>query len=727
MVTSASATLPTLVHAQTPKTGKDADEATVINSEQMTGRPDREVDLDRDVELSRGTTVVKADKAIYKIIKDEVDATGDVWMKRLTSRYTGDHAVLNIDSGVGYVTNPTYVLGPNAGRGKAQRADFLSDDEAVLTQSTYSTCEAANPDWYLKAQTLDLDQGRDVGTITNGIVYFKDVPIFGSPWLDFPLSNARKSGVLSPTFGTTSTGGMELAVPYYFNIAPNRDLTVTPKYIARRGLQMGATGRYLGDTYSGVTSGEWIEDKLTQTERYWFSSTHKQTLGNGFGFSWNVAKASDNNYPTDFASTVNATTQRLLERNFTTTYSSTYWSASLLASKYQLLQDVNAPIQKPYDRMPQLTVTGTRPDVDGFDLGLTGEFTRFSNTNSITGQTMVGGDRAAITQQVSYPIIGTAYYVTPKISLDATTYHLNNQQVGLPTDLTRVLPSASIDSGLTFERDATFFGRSMTQTFEPRVYYLRTPYVDQSQYPVFDTALADFNFAQIFSDNRFVGRDRISDANQITVGATSRFIEANGTERLRVAVAQRYYFTQPRVFLTPQDALTTSKSDLLAGLTGPVTNELSIDTAVQYSQSLAQMQKANYGIRWQPAPKKVLNLSYRLDRTVLDVNNNILKQYDLSGQWPLSQRWYGVGRINYSIPDKTVTEGLLGMEYRADCWVFRVVAQRIPTSSLQATTSFFVQLELNGFAKIGSNPMDALTSSIPGYQIVNRPDSLPSY
>jgi LPS-assembly protein len=506
---------------------------------------------------------------------------------------------------------------------------------------------------------------------------------------------------------------MELSVPYYFNIAPNRDLTIAPKYIARRGLQLGMSARYLGETYSGVTSGERIDDRLTNTVRYTFSSLHTQRLTDALSFGWNVSKASDDNYPTDFSNTLAGTSQRLLLRDVYSTYASTYWSTTARVSKYQVLQDPYSPIVKPYDREPQVTLNASRADVAGFDLGLTSEFTRFSNDN------LVGGDRSSVTSQISYPVIGTSYYVTPKVSMDATNYRLNNQVPGAPVNLTRVTPSVSLDSGLTFERETNLFGRSITQTLEPRVYYLRTPYRDQSQYPLFDTALADFNFAQIFSDNRFVGRDRISDANQITLGGVSRFIESNGVERMRVAVAQRFYFAEPRVALDSSTPNTGSKSDLLAGLTGQITNEVGIDTAVQYSQSLSQVQRANYGVRWQPAPKKVLNLAYRLDRT-----NENLKQYDISGQWPLSERWYGVGRVNYSIPDKTVAEGLLGLEYRADCWVFRMVAQRIPTSSAQATTSFFLQLELNGFAKIGSNPLDALTSSIPGYQVINKPDVL---
>lgn len=727
VVASASGLLPLTVHAQmtAPKPAAvpvdDKDAPVNVSAEQMTGRPDRQVNLDRDVEVVKGSTTIKADKAEYRIIQDEVEATGHVWMQRLHDQYTGDHAQMNMESGAGFVTNPTYLIGKNGGRGKAERIDFLSNEQAEVTQGTYSTCEATDPDWYLRANTLDLDSGRDVGTMHGGLLYFKDVPILGSPWMSFPLSGERKSGVLPPTIGATSTGGAEIAVPYYFNLAPNYDLTLIPKYIVRRGLQLGAETRYLGDTYSGTTYVEGIQDRVTGTGRYSLSSIHNQTLAPGLGFAWNLNKASDNDYPSDFAHSITGSTQRLLTRDVSLTYSSTYWSLYGHVSKYQLLQDVNNPITKPYDRVPQIVFSGNRYDVGGFDFTTTADFTRFSSGD------LIGGDRAFVTQAVSYPFVRPGYFITPKVILDATSYRLNNVSPGQPTSFNRTVPTVSLDSGMIFERESTLLGRAMTQTLEPRLFYVRTPYRDQSQLPNFDSGLADFNFAQIFSENRFVGHDRISDANQITAAVTSRLIEENGLERLRMAAGQRYYFADPKVNLSGTTTTTLgSKSDLLLALGGQITKEFSTDSTVQYSETLRQMVRSTFGVRWQPAPKRVLNLQYRLDRTYVNPYTGLLdplKQVDVSGQWPVSQRWYAVGRINYSIPDKTVAEGLLGMEYKADCWVFRVVAQRIPTSSTKASTGFFIQLELNGFSKIGSNPLDAIKSSVPGYQNVNLPDS----
>ena len=723
---SAASLLPLTVHAQMTLPASEAapvddkDAPVNVSAEQMTGRPDRQVNLDRDVEIIKGGTTIKADRAEYRIIQDEVEATGHVWMKRLQDRYTGDHAQMNMGSGAGFVTNPTYLIGKNGGRGRAERIDFLSDDQAEVTRGTYSTCEATDPDWYLQANTMDLDSGREVGTMHGGLLYFKGVPILGSPWMSFPLSGERKSGVLPPTIGVTSNGGAEISVPYYFNLAPNYDLTLFPKYIARRGLQMGAETRYLGETYSGVTHVEGIQDRVTGTSRYSLSSQHQQTLAPGWALSWNLNKASDNDYPSDFAHSITGSTQRLLARDVNLSYNSTYWSVLGRVSKYQLLQDVNSPITKPYERVPQLVFNGNRYDVGGFDFNTVADFTRFASGD------LVGGDRTFVTQSVSYPIVRPGYFITPKVMFDATSYSLNNLAPGQRTDYTRTVPTASVDSGLIFERESSLLGSSMTQTLEPRLFYVRTPYRDQSMLPNFDSGLADFNLAQIFTENRFVGHDRISDANQLTAAVSTRFIEQNGLERLRATVGQRFYISDPRVVISGTTATSLgSKSDLLLSLGGQITREFSTDNTVQYSETLRQMVRSTFGVRWQPAPKRVLNLQYRLDRTYIDPLTGLLdplKQVDVSGQWPVSQRWYAVGRINYSLPDRTVAEGLLGMEYKADCWVFRVVAQRIPTSSTKASTGFFFQLELNGLSRIGSNPMEAIKASVPGYQNVNLPD-----
>jgi LPS-assembly protein len=710
----AAASVPTFALAQGSAKSEKTDEKNApatVSAERMSGRPDRELILERDVEVTRGATTINADNATYRIMEDEVEAAGNVRMRRFGDTYTGDELKLRIEEGKGYVTNPSYRLERNNAQGGAERIDFESQDRARVTDGTYSTCEGPDPDWYLKSNTLNLDFGRDVGTAAKTVVYFKGVPILATPAMSFPLSDARKSGVLPPTIGTSSNGGLDITVPYYFNIAPNRDLTLFPRIIARRGLQLGAEGRYLSEAYSGRTRFEYLpNDMQTKTDRYSLATTHTQTLAPGLSFGWNINSASDDNYPNDFSRSITDVSQRLLLRDVNLNYGGNYWNATARVSNYQVLQDPLAPIARPYDRLPQLTLHSRRQDVQGFDWTGDAEMTRFWHPD------LVRGDRFVANTSIAYPMLHPGYFVTPKLLLNASKYLLDNQLPGVPNELNRVVPTLSVDSGMVFERDARFFGQSMTQTLEPRLFYVNTPFREQSAIPLFDTAAADLSFAQFFSENRFVGNDRISDANQLTAALVSRYIEPAGAERLRLAIGQRYYFTPQRVTL-PGTTVNDIRSDLLLSASGRLTPTVTVDGNLQYNQSLGSTPRANYGVRWQPAPKKVLNLIYRRD--LLTDPLNPLKQVDVSAQWPLANRWYGVGRINYSLPDKKVAEGLLGVEYKADCWVFRLVGQRIPTATAVATSTIFFQLELNGLTRLGSNPLEALRTSIPGYQLVN--------
>lgn len=693
-----------------------------ISAESMTGRPDRELQLDRAVEIQRGQTAIKADHALYLQVEDEVTASGNVWIKRFGDMYRGEQLKLNMGSGVGYVTQPEYKLQMNNAQGHAQRIDFEDNEHSVVRDGTYSTCEGPNPDWYLQANTLRIDTGREVGTASGAVVYFKGVPILGVPLMSFPLSNARKSGVLPPVIGATSKGGLQVEVPYYFNIAPNRDLTLFPKIISRRGLQLGAEGRYLGETYSGQTKVEFLpDDQQTKTNRYSLASIHNQTLTPKLSFGWNLNRASDNDYPSDFSQTITASSQRLLPRDIYTNYSGSYWNAVARMTSYQLLQDPLVPIARPYDRLPQLTLHAGREDVQGFDWAFDSEFSRFS----LPDEELLGrprGDRLVLNPKISYPIVRPGYFITPQLSLHATSYQLDAPTGSLSSapSLTRTLPTISLDSGLMFERDTTFFGQKSTQTLEPRLFYVYTPYRDQSQFPNFDSAEATFNYAQLFSENRYSGSDRISDANQLTAALTSRYLDPDGAERLRLSVGQRFYISTPRVTLnTIGNTGQESRSDLLLAASGRVTNALRLDSAVQYSVNQKELSSSLFGAQWLPAPKKVLNAEYRYVAKSSSVE--LLKQVKLSGQWPLMPRIYAVGRVSYSIPDKKLVDGLLGMEYKEDCWIFRVVAQRITTSSAKSNSTIFLQLELNGLSKIGSNPLGALRQNIPGYQTVSDP------
>ena len=710
-------------YAQTkvrPVRVEDPNAVTTVEAEDITGRPEREIDLQTDAEIIKDKTRVKADTACYRQVENEVEGHGHVQLWRFGDYFTGTDVQLNMDSGLGYVLKPTYKMELNGGRGKADRINFVGEDDAVVIDGTYSTCQSPDPDWYLKSDTLNLDEGRDVGTAGKTIIYFKDVPILGTPAMSFSLDGARRSGWLPPIPGFGSKGAAELLIPYYLNIAPNRDLTLYPKIIPQRGIQFGADGRYIGETDAGLYSGNtYLEylphDKQTDTNRWEIKSTHQQAIAKDWTYAWDVSAASDDNYPNDFAKTVAGSAERQLLRELRTDYRGEFWTLTARVQKYQVLQDPAAAtdptlfVPRPYDRLPSIDFNAAQYDVaGGFDWQFESEVTRFWHP------TMIRGTREVATPQISYPIVGPSYFITPKLMLNASSYQLDAYNGAGAQELSRVIPTASLDAGLVFERDAHIFGRDLTQTLEPRLFYVNTPYRDQSELPVFDTAAATFNYSQLFSENRFVGSDRIGDANQLTAALVSRFLESNGSERLRLAFGQRFYFTPQRVQLDASTPVNDSRSDMLLAATGRISATWGFDSAVEYDTSTRQMISSTFTVNWNPAPMKVLNVGY-------NYQDASFKNYLISGQWPLSQRWYGAGRISYSMLDKKILDSLIGLEYKADCWVFRMGAQRFVTTANNVSTPIFFQLELNGLSKIGpGNPLELMKSSIPGYQRVNE-------
>jgi LPS-assembly protein len=698
----------------------DRNAPVVIQAEEITGRPERVLNLERDVELVRGKTRLKAESACYRAVEDEIEAIGHVKMWRFGDTYKGDQLKLNLDSGKGYVIRPEYRLELNNAQGKATRLDFINEDEAIVTDGTYSTCEGPDPDWFLKSSTLRLDTGRDVGIATNNVLYFKGLPIIPTPAMSFSLSGARRSGWLPIIPGGGSKGAYELTVPYYFNIAPNRDLTVYPRYIWSRGLQLGALGRYMGETGSGLLyAGETMlellmHDQQTNSRRWLINSNHAQSIATGLSYGWNIKRASDDNYPSDFSKSISTSAERQLLREVRTDYQTPFWSLSARVQNYQVLQDPAAAtnpavaVPRPYDREPQISFHAGRYDVAGFDWSIDADATRFWHP------TAVRGNRGVLVPQISYPVIRPSYFFTPKLIINASSYQIDALP-GVPgKSLSRTLPTVSLDSGLVFERDSTLFGRAVTQTMEPRLFYVYTPYKDQSAFPNFDSGEAGFTFAQIFSENRFIGSDRIADANQVTAAIVSRFIESNGAERLRLAVGQRFYARQQRVLLDASAPRNESRSDLLMAASGRISAEWGFDAAVQYNASASSVYSQNFGVQWQPGAKRVLNAEYRYLR-------DSFENMEVSSQWPIGRRWYGVGRVSYSLRDRKTLESLVGLEYKADCWVLRMGAQRFVTATQQSSTPFFFKLELNGLSGgLGfGNPLEAFYKSIPGYSRLN--------
>jgi LPS-assembly protein len=415
-----------------------------------------------------------------------------------------------------------------------------------------------------------------------------------------------------------------------------------------------------------------------------------------------MQKVSDDLYFRDLATRIALTSQTNLLRDATLVRGASWGTFMLRAQRYQTLQDPLAPITPPYARLPQMQVNATQLDVYRTDLGLIGEYVNFVHP------TLPNGQRLLVNPSVTLPLQTTFGFVKPKVGLHVTRYQMDQQTTTIES-ATRALPIFSVDSGVVFERDTSMFGREITQTLEPRLFYSYIPYRDQSRLPVFDSALPDPNFVTLFQENLYAGNDRIADANQITAGLQSRAIDPNtGAERLRVGLAQRFYLQDLQVTLPGAAARGTSRSDIIGVLSGQLWRGWSADAGLQYSTSLSLIERAIAGVRYLPEPGKVFNASYRYSRTLLE-------QIDVSTQWRLGRGWSTLARYNYSLRDRTILEGLAGFQYDDDCWSFRFVANRIAVATQQVNTAFLFQIELGGLSRVGSNPLELLRRNIPGY------------
>lgn len=678
------------------------------------------------VELRDRTHRFTADWARYDAETEEIWAKGNVVLRRLGDSISGPELQLNRVTSIGFVKQAKYELGPSPTRpaqyhahGSASELTLAGPDRYEATDATYTTCVAGD-EWLLNMKSLDIDQTRQVGTARNAVLYFKDVPIMWTPWLDFPLNRDRKSGFLAPSFGSTGRRGLEMTLPYYWNIAPNYDATISPRVMSKRGVELNTQFRYIFPGVKGELDASILpHDNQTATNRYGFSWKHEESLAwllPGLAASANVNKVSDDFYFTDLSDHISSTSQTNLPREVALTYNLPNVGVAARVQRFQTLQDPDAPIVPPYDRTPQILANAQRLDWYGLDLTMPGEYVHF------THPTLLSGDRATLYPSIAYPVKWGGFSITPKYGFHMSRYFVDDPSREQQW-INRTVPIASLDASVVFERDLDLFGKEYLQTLEPRAYYLRIPARKQTTIPNFDSAIADLSFAQLFSENRYTGSDRINDADQVTLAVTSRLIDPKtGNERLRVSVGERIYFTDQEVtlFETPR---TNRISDVVATATGRISDAWLLDSGVQYSPDNKQLELLNFSVRYQPSPGKSLNMSYRYVRELLTAESATtqIKQIDLSGQWPLTSTIYALARWNYSLYDHKLVEGLLGLEYNEGCWTFRLVGQQLATTTQNRTNAVFFQLELNGLSRIGTNPLDALRRNIPGYSKTNDP------
>ncbi len=713
----------------------------ILLADEVKVRPDLDAVAEGAVEFRRAGVLIKADRLRYDSASDTALAKGKVFIGRDGVRYTGTELQLQVQRFEGFFLQPEFEFDRVGAGGRADRIDFLDSERSRAYNAIYSSCPrdgGGEPDWLLRTDRVKLDFEANEGVAEGAVLQFLGVPILGLPVLSFPLTDDRKSGWLPPTIGLDSRSGFELGVPYYWNIAPNRDATFTPTVLTRRGLALDSEFRYLEPRHNGRLRLHLLpDDRTVSSTRFGWEIDNAGWLGRSTRYRARLLRVSDDSYWKDFPAIVPSTSPRLLgqdvqlQRELTTALGPL--QAYARVQHWQVLQTGTGSdlIVAPYQRSPQLGLRLAPVLPAGLRASLETEVNHFTRTTGTADRNVPTGWRWHVLGQLSRPFTWPGAWLTPRLTLNAASYSFESPGQPRQRD-SRVIPTTSVDAGMVFERDSHWFGRAQRQTLEPRLLYVNTPFRDQAGLPNFDAAERDFNAVSIYAENAFSGIDRVSDAHQVTAGVTTRLVDAaTGAETLRLGLAQRIRFRDQRVVLSG-DVLSQRFSDVLVEGSSSVFNPWKLDAALQYNPDNQRVVRSIIGVRYQPGPFRTLSAGYRLAR-------GLSEQVELGWQWPLWKgqatpvgasggcggTLYVVGRLNYSLRDRRMTDSLVGAEYDTGCWIARIVSERLSTGRAEATTRLMLQLELVGLSRLGSNPLQALKDNVPGYRLLREPRSTP--
>ena len=653
--------------------------------------------------LRRGDRLAGADTASYDPLQKTLLLSGNVRYEDSNSAIIGNSAEFGYVTGRIRFEGAEFQLGQGGGRGTARAIEINEEGRLVLTNVGYSTCAIGAEDWMIAADDINLDLGAGVGVAHDVKLRFKGVPILYTPYLSFPITEARKSGILTPEIGSTSRGGNELSIPYYWNISSNYDATLTPRFLTDRGLQLGAEGRYLFENSSGNAVVEYLpNDSKFNDKRHLVSFDHRTIFENGWRANINFKQVSDDQYFEDLGGSLSVSSITHLNRSATFDFQRDHWSIIALFQDYQIIDQAIMPIDEPYRRLPQVLISGFWPSsVLGLDYSLDSELVNFDREIGTTGW------RFNISPGIKLPIEKPGWFITPGVKVDYTQYDLKNRLPSMVTKPHRALPIASLDMGLNFERWTN--GNKRVQTIEPRILYVHVPFRNQDNLPIFDTILPDLNLVQLYRENRFLGVDRITNTDQLSMGVTTRIVDTNsGRELMSATIGQARYLSDQRVHLPGQTLSTGDSSDYIAELRFLIYDNLNFDIGHQWNDNGTTRSEARF--QYRSKNKKIVNLAYRFRR-------GSLEQGDISWVWPILENWNFVGRYNFSLRDNKVLEQFYGLEYESCCWGLRLVGRRyISTRSGTRDSSIGLQLVLKGMSSIGTGADQLLERGILGYR-----------
>lgn len=656
------------------------------------------------VVVRQGARELTAEDVTYEAATRSFRVEGDVEYRDQQVRVHGATGSYDAAGGARF-GGAEFEVPSRPARGIAEQIAVRPDGRVSLDEVEYTTCPIGNDDWTLSASDIDLDTRTRNGTGNNVRLDFKGVPILYTPIISFPIGDQRKSGFLFPDFSYSSRSGLEFAAPYYFNLAPNYDLTATPRYFSDRGLNLEGDFRYMGDQERGNVFATYLpDDQERDRDRSLLRWNHVGDFARRWRAEVDAANASDGNYFEDFGMGAEGTSVTFLERNAQLRYFGEHWSLLGQLQNFQIIDETLPDEARPYSRVPRLLARGLWQEGPlGVVYGLDGELVHFEREQALIGT------RLDVTPEVRLPFRRAGFYVEPAAAYRYTRYELGYEPEGQPTAPTRGAPIFSFDTGMTFERVSGKKSERL-QTLEPRLLYLYVPFRDQTDLPIFDTALPDLNLVQLFRRNRYVGADRLGDANQVSYGITSRLLDTDsGRQYLSATLGQTWYFDSPRVTLPDEILEDRDGSNIVAEMALNAYRNWNVNFGYEWDPENTRGNKSQFALQYRPAPDQVMNVGYRFRR-------NLIEQVDTSIAWPVADRWNLFLGAVYSLRDEGLIDQFAGFEYSSCCWRLRVVQRRYVSSRTgERDNSVAVQLELKGLSSVGV-PADAfLEDAIRGY------------
>ncbi|MGH8120333.1 MAG: LPS-assembly protein LptD, partial [Gammaproteobacteria bacterium] len=582
--------------------------------------------LEGNVEINRDDQQVTADSVAYDRPGATADLTGNIqyWDDVLYMRSDKGHIDFSKESG--HFENTNYVLRDNRARGRADELEHEYKQRTDLHGVDYTTCDPEDNFWKLSADEIHLDHVTEWGNARNVVLRIKNIPVFYTPYMSFPLSDKRKTGFLFPSFGSSNRNGYELTVPYYLNIAPEMDATLAPRIMTDRGLMLAGEFRYLLGRGDGMLQAEYMpsDDEFDDDDRYLVGFNHQQSFWDSGKLFLTYNRVSDKEYFEDFGANINISSTRYLERRADLSYKGDWWNLSGKLQSYQTV-DRTIPVEfRPYKRLPQVRFNAFSPARNRqLNFDLQSEISYFDRGDNDTVVNDVNGLRFDLYPSLSYPIHTPYSFFEPRAGLRYTQYQLNDTGPFFDTSPSRLLPVLSLDSGLFLERDTSLFGTPFLQTLEPRLYYLYVPHDNQTDLPVFDTGMYDFSLDSLFRDNRFTGPDRMNDANQFILAITSRILDpADGEEAGFISLGQIYYLHDRDVFLPDGKARTEISSPFIAQVGASFIEDWRLRGELQWDPNNNKTEKLAGFVQYHPDPDKIINLGYRVRRTTDSISSS---------------------------------------------------------------------------------------------------------